>query len=304
MYKLKRIIVALDLTEMDEVLLRYTSELAKKIKADKTYFYHIAEDFDIPSEIKEKYPDLLAPTDESLEAIIKEQIDKYWTVGDHCGVDVEVKEGNSFEKLVRAIDNKDADLIVMGRKKSLKGSGALSKKMANLAHSSVMLVPDDAKFDVGKLVVPIDYSKHSKLVVEQAINISKNTEAHIEFVHVFTVPSGYHKTGKSYDEFADIMKQHSEEDYQKFIKQFDFEDVPPCEHILDDDKRPSDKIFDYAEKNGANLIIMGSKGRTGLASMLLGSVATKVIDFDTSIPLLIVKEKKENMGFLKALLNI
>jgi len=304
MYQLKRLLVALDLSEMDEVLLNYTSALADKLKADKVYFLHIAENFDIPAQIKEKYPDLLAPTDESIEAICKEQLDDFWKADKSIETAVEVKEGNAFDTLLKFVDNKEIDLVLMGRKKSLKGSGILPQKVTNLIHSSVLMIPENAEFSLNKLVVPVDFSKHSTLAVEQVLNLKESTDVKPQFVHVYTVPSGYHKAGKSYDEFAEIMKQHAQHDFKEFIGKMELKETFECDFVLDDDKRPADKIFAYADEQNADLIVMGSKGRTGLASVLLGSVTSKVVDFDTNIPLLVVKEKKENMGFLKALLNI
>jgi len=304
MYKYKRILIGLDLTEMDGVLLKYSRELVKRLSAEKIYFLHIAENFDIPKDIKEKYPDLLAPKDESIEAICKEQIDEFWQHIDDLETAIEVREGNAFNTLLKFSDQKDIDLVIMGRKKSLKGSGVLPQKVINLMHSSVLLVPEDITFKLDKIVAPIDFSKHSELTVEQVINLSENSETSIQFIHVYTVPSGYHKAGKSYDEFAEIMKNHARADYKAFLTKMDIQESHSCDYVLDDDHRPADKIFNYAEKENADLIVMGSKGRTGLASILLGSVAAKVVSYDTQIPLLVVKEKKENMGFLKALLNI
>ena len=37
-------------------------------------------------------------------------------------------------------------------------------------------------------------------------------------------------------------------------------------------------IVDYADKNGIDLIVMGTIGRSGLSGLLIGSTAEKVID--------------------------
>jgi universal stress protein A len=50
---------------------------------------------------------------------------------------------------------------------------------------------------------------------------------------------------------------------------------------------PGDEIVDYAAKIGADLIVMGSHGRTGLGRILLGSVAEKVLHRATC-PVLVV----------------
>ncbi len=304
MYELKRLVISLDLTEMDEVLLNYSSKLADEIDADKVYFLHVAENFDIPEKVKEKYPDLLAPTDESIKSILKKKIDENWRPKRNIETAVEVREGDAFDVVLKFVDNKGIDLLIMGRKKILKGSGLLPQKLTNLIHSSVLMVPEKVTFDLSKLVVPLDFSKHSNLAVNQGIRLSEKAEAKLQFIHIYSVPLGYHSAGKSYEEFAEIMRQHAIEDFDEFVEKMEIKHNFDCDYVLDDDRNPSDKIFEYADKNEASLIIMGSKGRTGLASILLGSVTSKVVQFDVNIPLLIVKEKKENMGFLKALLNI
>ena len=100
------------------------------------------------------------------------------------------------------------------------------------------------------------------------------------------------------------MQNIAKRDFDKFLEENNLQLPEACKMILDDDNSPSDKIFEYAEEVKADMIVMGSKGRTGMASILFGSVASKIIGYDTTIPLLVVKEKEENMGFLQALLNI
>ena len=304
MYQFKRILVALDFTEMDEVLIKYTSHLAQKTQADKVYFFHIANNFDIPQELKDDYPDLLVPTDESLSALMKDHIKEHWVSKYDCDQSIELKEGNPTRELLKWVDNKQIDLIIMGRKKKLSGSGVMPTKISNLAHCSIMLVPEKAEFSLKKVVVPIDFSSHSKLSVETALEMVENENADLSYLHVFNVPTGYHKTGKTYEEVAYIMQNIAKKNFDKFLKKNKLPADSECKMLLDDDNSPSDRIFEYASEIKADLILMGSKGRTGIASILLGSVASKLIKYDTTIPLLIVKEKEENMGFLQALLKI
>jgi nucleotide-binding universal stress UspA family protein len=48
------------------------------------------------------------------------------------------------------------------------------------------------------------------------------------------------------------------------------------------------EIVDYAERENIDLIVIGSRGRTGLKKMLLGSVASGVVTY-ASCPVLVVK---------------
>ena len=54
---------------------------------------------------------------------------------------------------------------------------------------------------------------------------------------------------------------------------------------------PADKILDHADKNGIDLMIMATHGRSGLTRWWVGSVAEKVIS-ESSTPVLLIRSKR------------
>ncbi|MGI6452176.1 MAG: universal stress protein [Syntrophomonadaceae bacterium] len=52
----------------------------------------------------------------------------------------------------------------------------------------------------------------------------------------------------------------------------------------------AEKICEYAEKNGCDLIVIGSRGMTPVSSFVLGSVSTRVINL-SHCPVLVAKMK-------------
>lgn len=61
-----------------------------------------------------------------------------------------------------------------------------------------------------------------------------------------------------------------------------------CETVHVPDRAPADGIVDTAEKNGCELIVMGSHGRRGLTRLLLGSQAHSVVTH-AKIPVLVCR---------------
>jgi len=55
---------------------------------------------------------------------------------------------------------------------------------------------------------------------------------------------------------------------------------------------PATRILEVAEETGAQMIVMGSQGRTGLSRFLLGSKAQRVVQL-APIPVTIVKARRE-----------
>lgn len=305
MKDIKRILVGLDLTEMDAKLIQYSCMLAKLFKVQTVYFVHISRNLELPEQIKKDYPDLLAPMDETIKHEIQESINEHWQNVDGCQTVIEVKEGNPSEKIVRWTKVKEVDLLIMGKKIKLSGSGIIPNKIAKIMYTSMLFVPENAKMQLKNVFIPIDFSRFSGEAVKVGYHLANEIGARPCVHYAYHVPIGYHKTGKSFDEFSQIMRKHAEDDMSKFLakQEIDKSEVK-VSLSLDKTSNAAGTIKEAAQNQEADLIIMSSKGKTGIASVILGSVTEKLINLTETIPLLILKDKKENMSFLDALMKI
>ncbi len=303
--KFQRMLVAMDLSNMDEHLLKYASLAAKVFEIDTVYFCHVATSLELPEEIQDKYSDIFGPVDEALEREMNEAIEKHFQLPPNCESKVIVSTGKVTEEILKLSKVKVIDLVLLGRKVELTGTGLNSKKVAKSIGSSVIFVTENPSLDLDRILVSIDYSDHSKMAFEVGIALQEKTGAKLLSNHVYKVPTGYYKSGKTYEEFADIMLENAKADCNKFFKKIDLDGVDyDHTYALDDDPHPADKIYKTGSEKGVDLIMIGSKGRSGPASILIGSVAEKLVEEGNDIPIMIVKMGKENMSFLNALFNL
>lgn len=297
-----RIMVGLDLTQMDDTLLSNVHAWASLFGVKKIYFVHVAKDLSIPDEIAKNYPDLLAPVDETIIQAITHELKDYGFSSD--SYEILVKEGNPMETVLRWCKIKDVDLLVLGRKRVLEGSGSLARNLAQKSPTSVLFIPEGNNPEsTHKLLVPLDFSNHNKITLELAQDLAEKTRATVTACHLFEVPTGYSKTGKSYEEFKRIMLDNAQNDFKKFVGKHDLEGIP-CEFILKEKESEASLIIEHAKSIQADMILIGSRGRTNSAAVLLGSVAEKLIQLNSEIPTFVLKTKGENMSFLDALLKI
>lgn len=298
-------LVGLDLSKMDDILIQNTLKNLPLLHLSKLYFIHVSEDLSLPEEIAGKYPDLAMPIDEGIGKGIEAKI-KSFGIPDTLEIEINVKEGYPIETLLRWAKIKNVDYIIMGRKQEMDGSSTLAKKLAQKAPNSILFFTDRLMEEpVHKLLVPIDFSSHSELTLRriQELVPESGGEMEIRCLHIYQVPTGYHKTGKSYEEFAEIMLQNAQKEYQQFIQKTKLPHYP-CDFVLKDHQTNAEHILSSAQQQEADLIVMGSRGRTDSAAILLGSVAEKLVNINHEIPMLILKKRGENMGFLEALLKV
>lgn len=299
----KIVLVALDLTEMDDALIKYTAMMSNLLSIERIYFVHVVKSLELPDDLLEKYPDLMAPLDESILNDVKGKVEPHFT-DQKVEIDYLIQEGNPIETMLKLSKIKEIDLIVMGRKRSLKGSGIITSHIARKSPCSLLLVPETDSAKLEHIMLPIDFSSHSQLAITQALQFATEAKSKVTCAHVYKVPIGFYKTGKSFKEFAEIMKGHAENDFRQFIRKHQFPSELPCEFLLTDDGKHAELIYNKAAEIDIDLIMIGSKGRTKASSMLMGSLAEKIVYQDQDIPVLIVKNKGENMGFLEALLRL
>jgi len=217
-----------------------------------------------------------------------------------------VKEGNLSKKILKLSEEKSVDMIIIGRKTTLPGTGVAALRLARRASCSLLIIPETTVPKVQKILVPSDFSEYSKDAMEEAIMIAaKHGNAEIVCQNVFNVPSGYHFTGKTYEEFTQIMLMHAEINYKKFIRKIDTKNIKinPV-YTQDDNDDPVQEIIDKALEIGADGIVIGAKGRTAATALFIGSMAERLIQFNDTLPLLVTRPKGKNAGILDYILEI
>ncbi len=286
----KRWMVGLDNSLIDKVVIEYTSFLANIIKPEKIYFINVQKNLEIPESIKQKFPDLRKPLDEKLEEQMKEAVQANFRSCNNYDIEYKVIEGNPFDELLNWSNIKNIDLFIAGRKKELKGSGILPNKLARKTPCSVLFIPEKPALRLHEIFVPVDFSQSSEDAFEVALNLAHKDEASTLYVqHIYYVPRGYRKT-RLEEEVAAAMKEEVTEQYNKLLSKLytSGTHLSPI-FVSDSTGRTADIICENAHKRNADLIVMGHKGRTGAAALLMGSTTEKVLRVEDGIPVLVVK---------------
>jgi universal stress protein A len=133
---------------------------------------------------------------------------------------------------------------------------------------------------IRRILVPIDFSQDSLHALAYARDLAQSFRAELLLLHVVdqTYLAGAPELrlanpalAKLLDDQWQIAKTH--------VAHFGADLESKGQHVQTLVKRgsPAQVIADTAKRTAADLIVMGTHGRTGLAHMLIGSVAEKVV---------------------------
>ncbi|MTI19968.1 universal stress protein [Fulvivirga sp. RKSG066] len=299
----KEILVGLDTSELDKTLIRYASFVADNSSAERITFVNMVRNLTIPTQVRKEFPHLAENALKERKELISQSIEEHFNPKKKVKTKVVVKKGQA-PMLLEEARKSNIDLIIIGQKKTLDGTGVTTLRLARRADCNLLIIPENVEPKADKILVPIDFSNHAKLAVEQTIDFVKKTGLDTEVVcqNVYAVPAGYHYTGKTYQEFAEIMKKNSQEAFQKFMKKIDTRGVSITEeYSLDTNDNLASDIYDFADKINPDFIVIGAKGRTAAAALFLGSLAEKMVNEKMNHPLLVVRFKGRNAGLLETL---
>ena len=144
---------------------------------------------------------------------------------------------------------------------------------------------------VKSILVPTDFSEMSDAALKYAIDIAQAFGARLYLIHV---PG---ETGVNFE--ADFPMGRFDtavrERLDTFLKPEEIERLRP-EYALRPGT-PADEIVRYADAREVDMIIMGTHGRSGVAHLLMGSVAEQVVR-TAPCPVLLIRHPKG--AFVKA----
>ena len=142
--------------------------------------------------------------------------------------------------------------------------------------------------DVRRILVPIDFSPHADAVVEWASHLAEEHGSLLILLHAYHLPVEFQQLEGAYlpAEFWTNVKVDAERSVERYAE-------PLRERGLEVEQcvregYPATVIEEEAQRQEADLIVMGSRGLSGLKHLLLGSIAERVVQ-RAPCPVLTVK---------------
>ncbi len=198
-----------------------------------------------------------------------------------------LEEGEVFEKIIDVAEEERCNLIVMGRRgmtrleRALMGS--VTAKVIGHFKGRILIIPRDASLGWKNILVATDGSKYSDAAVDEAIDYAKSYEGTLKIVSVVDVTEEFQaQAPELVEELINKAKKNLED-----IKDEAWQAGVNTETFVREGE-PYKVIADLAAELNADIIVMGSHGRTGLKRLLMGSVTEKVIGY-ASCPVLVVR---------------
>jgi len=302
----KEILVGLDTSDLDKSLIEYAAFIADNSSAERVTFINMIRNLNIPSEVRKEFPKLAESAIKDRKIAIKNQVDQYFKPNKEVKTTIQIKQGQVPKVLEEAKKSK-TDLIIIGQKKTLGGTGLLALRLARRAECNLLIVPENTSPKSDKFLVPIDFSSYAKLALEQSIDfvVKSGKDTEIVCQNVYTVPAGYHYTGKTYKEFASIMEKNAKQNFKKFMKRIDTKGIKITDvYSLDTNDDLASDIYDLSDEIDPDFIIIGAKGRSAAAALFLGSLAEKMVNEKMNHPLLVVRFKGRSAGVFETLREI
>jgi nucleotide-binding universal stress UspA family protein len=168
--------------------------------------------------------------------------------------------------------------------------------------TSICTIVSQAKGKFTKILVAIDGSEQSMKAAEYAIAMAKednnnnNNNSQLIALHVLFSQTGYAYstnlfglvTPSSINKFLEDAKHEAQQWFDKIKEKISENEIQLKTEVVVSPTSIVAAIVDYAEHENVDLIVIGSRGRSGFKKLLLGSTASGVVTYATC-PVLVVK---------------
>jgi len=204
-----------------------------------------------------------------------------------AGLPIEVSINNRIVGILRRAREDKADLLVMGafgNRRPDVGFGTVATACVRKSMADVLLVrdtrPQPGPFNT--IVAAVDFSETSLRALERASLFAAKDGAEMHVLHVFSAPG--HQL--NYRPSTPVIRPSQQKQYRDALELRLAEFARPVlsQHaglrsrmVVFDYSGYRSGIVEYAGKVSADLIVLGTRGRTNLRDIMLGSTAEKAL---------------------------
>lgn len=131
--------------------------------------------------------------------------------------------------------------------------------------------------NVRRILCPIDFSKHADLVVEWAAHLAEEHDSELILLHAYHLPVEFQQLEGAYlpADFWDSVKEEAETGLARYAESIRATGIAVRQVVREG--YPASVIEEEAVQEKADMIVMGSRGLSGLKHLLLGSIAERVV---------------------------
>lgn len=142
--------------------------------------------------------------------------------------------------------------------------------------------------DVRRILVPLDFSENTGAVLEWAAHLAEEHGSRVVLLHAYHLPVEFQQLEGAYlpDDFWAHVKAETEQTLAHYAEQLRARGLAVETHAREG--YPATVIEEEAERLEADLIVIGTRGLSGLKHLLLGSIAERVVQH-APCPVLTVK---------------
>lgn len=278
MNQLTSVLVGVDFSECSRSALEQAARLAKWNHA-RLHALHSIEHLTLsdaawasPTPLETLERDAVAETRHSLH---------HWLRESNAPSDAEVLMdlGSPIDCVLRRVRETKADLLMLGVTGSSMiptSAGTLATKCLRRAPTTMMLVREGRAGPLREGVAGVAISGQSREALTQTLGVAAQDDSPVDVLHVFTgswgryalVPDAWEVN----EETATVYRHAVEQRLGEFIgktagRSARFAVVEAANH--------GHGIAEYARRLGADLVVLGTKGRSNLGYLLLGSTVER-----------------------------
>ncbi|HZW62226.1 MAG TPA: universal stress protein [Flavobacteriaceae bacterium] len=148
---------------------------------------------------------------------------------------------------------------------------------------------------MNKIIVPVDFSKHSEYALEAAAILAKQRHSEILVLHMLELSDGILTTADAESQAKSVFfLKLAEKRFEAFLKKDYLQGIqvtPIVKHY-----KVFSEVSEVAKEHKASLIVMGSHGTSGLNELFVGSNTERVVR-NAELPVLVIKNKPQKLQF-------
>jgi nucleotide-binding universal stress UspA family protein len=287
--KLNRILLPTDLSESADHAMQQAVELAAQRRAKIDAFHVVTIDEDDPAHLKEKLEDYL----DKIEKEVFEDLSTRTEAIRSRGIEIEISVGRSFlphEAILDRVEETKPDLVVMGTHGRSGVTrlllGSVAANVVRHASCPVLTVRPDAAIAEGdngfdRILVPVDFAESSEKAIAAAKSfLSEKGKLVLEHVVSTPIHPSFYAGGIT------TMFQLDPELPNRIREKL--ASLEGSSELVVSEGNVVHDILETARAKNSQLIVMGTRGLSGLDHVLLGSVTERVLQ-KAPIPVLAIK---------------